>query len=193
MYVVTPVYARYVWSASRRKMRVFNTCSRFPICVRFPFLIIFFLKQYQKPYWWLQKRAFVYTTHILWLYLEFKQKTRSFTLESRETSKDLFKWKSVRIFCLKWQVFIKHINTLILFLKTFAKINVFGKNLSFHTKHAHIFSFERIYRCFKTLKSKNARFFAWIPNTLIECESCKQMRVFVITIMIFGFSSKKYD
>ena len=144
MYVVAPVYACYVWRASRRKMRVFNTYSRFPICGRFRFLIIFFWRK-TKNHTGDYKNAHLFTRltfyECIW---NSSKKTRIFTLESRETSKDLFKWKSVRIFCLKWQVFTKHINTLILFLKTFAKINVFGKNLSFHTKHAHIFSFERI-------------------------------------------------
>ena len=48
MYVVTPVYARYVSSASRRKTRVFKTYSRFPICGRFPFFIIFFIEEIPK-------------------------------------------------------------------------------------------------------------------------------------------------
>ena len=48
MYVVTPNFARYVSSASRRKMRVFKTYSKFPIYGRFPVFIIFFIEEIPK-------------------------------------------------------------------------------------------------------------------------------------------------
>ena len=134
------------------------------ICGRFPFFIIFFIEEIPKTILVITKtRICLHDTRTFYGCIWNSSKKNAFLiLKVVKLEKMLWNEK-------KWQVFTKHIN----FGKYFQKQNwcvyVFGKNLSFQTKNAHAFSSESIFPSFTTVKSKNARFFAWIPNTLIEC------------------------